>query len=572
METHNVREARQYFSLRKFKFGLAPALLGCSLLFGGNYVNADEISTKATDYEPNTVKSLSSDDVTKTENEKTDVLESVPLVVYNAESSLSAEPFEKNNNFQSSVEENTGSKQDYVLNSKQNDNDEKIIPVLETNSVASDSRVELAKSTNLEGLEDSSKLLTTSLVIRKSEGSSLLMPRAMKLSMSITGSQARGDDYPAYLKNAAPDSVIDPWRLYNRECTSFTAYRLSSVNKFTLPPAYGHARQWGYRARNEGYRVDKTPAIGSVAWLDDGGYGHVAWVSDIVGDQVEIEEYNFNWTHNYFKRLLPISNLTGFIHFKDLSDVVTEKPVVTPSNTNNNTVSNSGTYYFTKRVGIKNEPKMASADVAYYDNGQSVNYDSTVIAENYKWISYLSASGTRRYIPIEVVRSAEKPNEQPVVMQKDTIPSSGTYNFKERSSVLAEPKKSSTELAYYSAGQSVFYDKLLDADGYKWISYIAGSGNRRYVPIQKLDSEKAESTTTTKPVENQPTKPNIPSAGSYTIGKRSSVKAEPKLNSTELAYYDSGSNVNYDRVLYSDGHYWISYIAGSGNRRYISIT
>lgn len=72
-----------------------------------------------------------------------------------------------------------------------------------------------------------------------------------------SGSIARGDDYPCNLKNAAPDTVIDPWRLFNRECTSFTAYRLSSVNHFTLPGAYGNGAQWGGRARQEGYIVDE---------------------------------------------------------------------------------------------------------------------------------------------------------------------------------------------------------------------------------------------------------------------------------------------------------------------------
>lgn len=50
-----------------------------------------------------------------------------------------------------------------------------------------------------------------------------------------------------------------------------------------------------------------------------------------------------------------------------------------------------------------------------------------------------------------------------------------------------------------------------------------------------------------------------------------SIKAEPKMSSPELAYYDTGDGVNYDKVLLSDGHYWISYIAASGNRRYISV-
>lgn len=43
------------------------------------------------------------------------------------------------------------------------------------------------------------------------------------------------------------------------------------------------------------------------------------------------------------------------------------------------------------------------------------------------------------------------------------------------------------------------------------------------------------------------------------------------MSSPELAYYDTGDGVNYDKVLLSDGHYWISYTAASGNRRYISV-
>lgn len=49
------------------------------------------------------------------------------------------------------------------------------------------------------------------------------------------------------------------------------------------------------------------------------------------------------------------------------------------------------------------------------------------------------------------------------------------------------------------------------------------------------------------------------------------TEAEPKMSSPELAYYDAGDGVNYDKVLLSDGHYWISYVSFSGNRRYISV-
>ena len=66
--------------------------------------------------------------------------------------------------------------------------------------------------------------------------------------------------------------------------------------------------------------------------------------------------------------------------------------------------------------------------------------------------------------------------------------------------------------------------------------------------------------------------PSIPSQGRYTFTKRSSIKSEPKKSSAELAYYDAGQSVNYDKVLDSDGARWISYVAYSGARRYIAIS
>ena len=90
---------------------------------------------------------------------------------------------------------------------------------------------------------------------------------------------------PIIIKNGSQE--IDKWRLYSRQCTSFAAFRLSSVNGFELPAAYGNAKDWGYRAKREGYRVDKTPTIGSIAWDGSGDYGHVAWVSNVFGDMIE---------------------------------------------------------------------------------------------------------------------------------------------------------------------------------------------------------------------------------------------------------------------------------------------
>ena len=221
------------------------------------------------------------------------------------------------------------------------------------------------------------------------------------------GSIARGDDYPVYYKNGSQE--IDKWRMYSRQCTSFAAFRLSSVNGFEITGAYGNANEWGYRARREGYRVDNTPAIGSIAWSTAGGYGHVAWVSNVMGDNIEIEEYNYGYTGSYNKRIVKANTMTGFIHFKDLEG----GNVVSSSKVFNSQPSSStgGTHYFKNKAAIKNQPLDSAASLAYYSPGESVHYDQVLEKDGYKWLSYISYSGRRRYIQFEVDSSSQNQPE-----------------------------------------------------------------------------------------------------------------------------------------------------------------
>ena len=217
----------------------------------------------------------------------------------------------------------------------------------------------------------------------------------------------------------------------------------------------------------------------------------------------------------------------------------------------------SGSYTFTARSGIKTQPLVANPDVSYYDAGMSVNYDKVVNNDGYTWLSYLSYSGNRFYVAITPT-SVTKPVEQPV---QPSTPSSGTYTFKERSSIKAEPSVASPELAYYAAGMSVNYDRLVTADGHTWLSYLSRGGSRRYISIDGKATAVA-----------QPTSPSLAATGTYTFTQPSSIKTQPSVASPELAYYDKGMSVRYDKVLTADGHTWLSYVTYSGARRYVDIS
>jgi surface antigen len=129
-----------------------------------------------------------------------------------------------------------------------------------------------------------------------------------------------GDDYPESLRQAPRDSVIDPWRFYNRECTSFVAWRMNSTNhvdfqNFMAGGRFGSAYNWDDNARQLGYRVDNVPARGAIAESDR--EGHVAWVAAVGDGVVTIEDYNYTHPGEYGTRTVPTSQYI-YIHIKDL--------------------------------------------------------------------------------------------------------------------------------------------------------------------------------------------------------------------------------------------------------------
>lgn len=391
------------------------------------------------------------------------------------------------------------------------------------------------------------------------------------------GSIARGDDYPQRFKNGRIWVDADDWGQYVRECTSFVAYRLSTVNGFTIPYAYGDAGKWGYRARSEGYRVDNTPALGSVAWYDN-QYQHVAWVSNVMGDYIELEEYNWHDDHIYHRQVVNKNTVTGFIHFKDINRVVDDSSNH-PSPSVDQEVPESGVYYFKGRASIKSEPKMSSPELAYYDAGQSVNYDRKLIADGHEWISYLSYAGNRRYIPIrEIVNVTSSPTGTIRIVNNDS--ETGTFDIiVSNVSDVNGVQKVSLPTWSEIDGQDdiIWYTATRQSDG-TYRQHVNVSDHKNSTGVYNVHLYYVENSgklvgvggTTVNVQKNQDTY-TIPSSGVYRFTQRVSIKSEPSMSSPELAYYDAGNTVNYDRVLTNEGHTWISYLSYSGNRRYIAI-
>lgn len=103
-----------------------------------------------------------------------------------------------------------------------------------------------------------------------------------------------GGGYPSNLASAPLDALVDPWGMYNRECVSYTAWKV--YQKTGYMPYWGgrgHAYQWPANADAAGIPRGSIPRVGSVGVIYGGPFGHVVWVEGVNADgTINISQYN----------------------------------------------------------------------------------------------------------------------------------------------------------------------------------------------------------------------------------------------------------------------------------------
>lgn len=141
-------------------------------------------------------------------------------------------------------------------------------------------------------------------------------------SLAISGGRC-GGGYPQSTPNSLGqlwgcnyskdyNDYSDNWGLYNRECVSYTAFKvhedyLLGINTRDMPywGGVGNAYQWIYDAENAGIPVDQTPTEHSIAirpinsnyW---GDVGHAMYVESVNSDgTINVSQYNADLQGNY---------------------------------------------------------------------------------------------------------------------------------------------------------------------------------------------------------------------------------------------------------------------------------
>ncbi|NQI69899.1 YSIRK-type signal peptide-containing protein [Streptococcus suis] len=260
-------------------------------------------------------------------------------------------------------------------------------------------------------------------------------------------------------------------------------------------------------------------------------------------------------------------------------------------------LSLQGQYVYEKEIAVRNQPSQ-SAPVAFYAQvGDKVNYDKVVQAENHQWISYVSYSGTRRYVDLgqltgstAVNKVTEKPVEAPKVSQPTgqlTIQNQTATSFEVEVSNVTDSKGiKAIKVPVWSeqGGQNdlVWYDAVRQSNGtYKVSVSLAQHKNEQGVYHAHLyyvenDGQLVGVATTQTKVAisgaSQTTQvEKIANQGTYHFTKQTAVKNEAKESAATQFTFEKGEKVNYDKKIESDGHQWISYLSYSGVRRYIDL-
>lgn len=126
--------------------------------------------------------------------------------------------------------------------------------------------------------------------------------------------------YPSVWDNSAQDSMLDNWGMYNRECVSYTAWKVYQAYGY-MPywGGHGNANEWPGNARAAGIPTGSSPRSRSVAIWNVGYYGHAMWVERVNGDgSLWVSQYNYDYQGHYSEMYVSpsmASNLT-YIYFR----------------------------------------------------------------------------------------------------------------------------------------------------------------------------------------------------------------------------------------------------------------
>jgi len=176
-----------------------------------------------------------------------------------------------------------------------------------------------AQQNQLLALTESQKASYDQQIRSNNQQIAILRAQQLAANRRLGGNAVAGDPnhggYPGYLDRASQDSLIDPWGMLNRECVSYTAWKVYQTHGY-MPywGGVGNANEWPADAVAAGIPTGSVPRPGSVAISMGGFYGHAMWVEAVNGNTIYVSQYNYDLAGHYSEMTINGSGLI-YIYF-----------------------------------------------------------------------------------------------------------------------------------------------------------------------------------------------------------------------------------------------------------------
>ncbi len=265
--------------------------------------------------------------------------------------------------------------------------------------------------------------------------------------------------------------------------------------------------------------------------------------------------YNAGETVNYNGKLT-VGNATWLRYqsYSGVSRYVMISQTTTNDNNNQATVTPaSGSYKFTAKTNIRSAASKTAQVVGTYNAGDTVYYNGKVTTNGQTWLRYMSYSGAQHYVQI----SGESTSTN--VDKPQVTPQSGSYRFTQTTAIKNTPAGNAPSVGTYSAGDTVYYNAKVTANGQTWLRYLSYSGAQHYVAIS---GNAATGNTTSKPVTN--------SQGAFRFVTTTNIRTAPSTRASVVGEYNPGETVYYNGTVQAEGYTWLRYLSRSGATHYVA--
>ena len=233
----------------------------------------------------------------------------------------------------------------------------------------------------------------------------------------------------------------------------------------------------------------------------------------------------------------------------------------------------SGVFKFLVPTHIRTAPGLTASIVGQYEVGDEVYYDGQVQADGYTWLRYIAASGRICYVAmiIDTQTTAEQRLSSPATQKlavkpiqvtrfnNQVVKEKGAYTFTSNTNIYTAPSRHANIVGAYKAGETVYYNGKVLADGFTWLKYQSVTGRTCYVIVdtEALAHQKAKLVKSNK-------------SGHYTFSQATKIRTAPSLSAPVVGQYEAGEHLAYKGKVTADGYTWLSYTSLSGRTCYVA--